>query len=287
MLNNFKDLCFRNKFKFDIFLGEILYKNRVGFHLNKLGLDRWKANEKYSNDNKRHFPLGYHFLEISNKKALQEIKEKYEKIIFENKDNLYKGKEGDPKSFFMIKNILKEVPSVLEILTPDVLEKIYQYYGAHFKISHVSAYRTKHITHPETSREVYAYKLHYDRHPVDTLKLFVALSDITIKDGPLSFFDKNFSRTLLKKGYKERDDYGNAENLINESEKKKTFIGKMGSAVICDTATCLHMAGIPEKNCQRDILIFEFQSSSIKLDISSQETKNDISRAIEEENKRY
>jgi hypothetical protein len=251
-------------------------------------LKRWKDNQKIFNENyKNKFSLGYHFFSIDEKNILNKIKDRYLEII---EDPLYSyifdedGNISDSHNgvFFMLKNPVNSIPEILNLISKKIESIVNQYYGCHFLITHIAAYRTKNITN-HADKEVYAHKLHCDRHKINILKMFVALQDISSEDGPFTFFDKEYSKKVTKAGYKERDKCGNAQVLINDKDKQKFFVGDFASAVICDTASCLHKAGIPLVGRKRDLLIFSFESSPVPVDLKLEENKKKIEKKIEEE----
>jgi hypothetical protein len=291
MLKKIKDLYFLKTQQLDLFLSKIFYENLVGFKLNREGIKRWQSNKKIFGAKKiEYFPLGYHLFNISNNKLLMGLVKKYNNIIQDPEYAFIYNNNGMPSNlsegnFFMLKNVMDSIPEVLTIITQDVIDTLYQYYGCHFLIKHIAAYRTTHLPNTDvaTSKEVYAYKLHYDRHPVDTLKIFIALSDISLEDGPLTFFDKKFSKILLKKGYKGRDNYGNASDLINANANKIYLLGKRGSAAMCNTAHCLHRAGVPLPGRTRDLLVFSFESSPVHFNSTAKESQEFIRNQINHE----
>lgn len=293
MIKKLKDIYFKNKFKADLLLGEYVYKNRAGFEMNRRGRNRWRSNQRvYNKVEKTKYPLGYHLFSLLNNEQLNNVISKYAHIIKDPNHTFIYDQNGrtaaaDKGKFFMIKNVIETVPEVLTLLSPDIMEILYQYYQSHFQMTHIAAYRTSHLTFDENSKEVYAYKLHYDRHPTDTLKLFVNLSDVTPNDGPFNFFDRQLSKKILKNGYKERDNYGNAAELINRDDLQVVLTGKPGTAAICDTSTCLHKAGIPGKDRTRDLLVFSFESFNKPFDLTSDAFKEDIRQKIQSEHNQY
>ncbi len=298
MLTTFKDIYFRKKMEIDLLLGQILYKNRTGYKLSREGYKRWEANKKIAKITPRimqeshDLSLGYHIFSMLRQETLLEIKKSYNSIILDKNHTYITARNGeycepDKASFLMVKNIVRSIPNVLELITSDIMDLLYSYYNSHFHISYVSAYRTIHIDENEDPKEVYAYKFHYDRHITDTLKLFVLLTDVTLDDGPFTFFDRIDSKKILASGYKERDNYGRAKQMIESGEMTKYLTGKKGTAAICDTTRCLHRAGIPKIGRTRDLLIFSFESFSEPLDIHSSETRKSIENLIDQENRRY
>lgn len=207
-------------------------------------------------------------------------------LFFFDKNNHILNNAKEAK-LFMIKNVIKSFPEALSLLSQDVLEIIFSYYQSNFRLTHIAAYRTSSLEIDKDLKEVFAHRLHYDCHPVDTVKLFITLSDITKKDGPLTFFDQNFSKFLLKMGYRERNNYGKAHNLIENSSEAIFLIGEVGTAVLCNTPRCLHRAGIPESGRVRDLLVFSFESDNEPFDPFSSQTKKSVSDTIEQEYSRY
>ena len=290
LLTNLKNTYYQKKFELDLYLSKLFYKNLTGFDLNKQGLKRWESNKKIFREkvgstlNKYNgFPLGYDLFKIEDNDLLKRIITRYNQIINSSEhamiyDENNKITSPEKGKFFLLKDILSSIPEVIELLNQQVQEKLYHYYGCHFLVTHISAYRTTNLPNAQGSSEVYAHKLHYDRHPSDTLKLFVNLSDVTLEDGPFNFFDRVNSKKVLKAGYKDRTNYGKAIDIIEDPEQKIFFTGKSGAAAIVDTTSCLHKAGIPKADHIRDLLIFNFESTSLPLDMTTQAKLIDIQK---------
>lgn len=151
------------------------------------------------------------------------------------------------------------IPQIEGVLTESLMQLIEGIYGCHAKLTSVSCWRNYHLPPDEAeSREFgYSHFWHNDGLPVDTLKLFVALSDIYEQDGPLYVIPKDLSRRIVNRSF-HRKGVRHAPHLNAAAIR---MIGPRGTTLLCDATRCLHRAGIPAPGRQRDMLQLVFRSS--------------------------
>lgn len=140
------------------------------------------------------------------------------------------------------------------VLTPEIRSLIEDIYGGPFEITVISAYRTTHVPEAKRVREIFSDRWHFDWRSTAQLRLFITLSDVTDKDGPLMLNSiENTKRHIATRAWRNRRSY---EPSVDDSAFR--FTGSQGSALFCKTTLCLHRAGIPEEGRTRDMLSFSF-----------------------------
>ena len=94
-------------------------------------------------------------------------------------------------------------------------------------------------------------------------KLFINLQDISLNDGPLTFYSIKDTKRLRSKSNNYHD-RGYYKNLSLENEIKNC--GKLGDSLILNTPQCIHKAGIPKFGNYRDVLFINFVAIPEKID---------------------
>lgn len=141
-------------------------------------------------------------------------------------------------------------------------EPVKTYYGCDFRLTNGSIRRTYHIPKEVVEQtEVYSNYWHIDNHPIDQLKLFIALSDIDENDGPFHYLSYEDSQRLLKQSY-DRQESGVPGEFVEEQADINTFTGEKGSAMLCNTNVILHRAGNPSPENNRDLLTLQLSPIS-------------------------
>jgi hypothetical protein len=93
------------------------------------------------------------------------------------------------------------------------------------------------------------------------------LNDIDKDCGPLHFLPKPATRAVLKKGFKDRDNYNLPIDVIEDPTYLRTFEGKAGSVLFLNVTQCLHRAGIPKKGRYRDLAETQFRAENSAGDL--------------------
>ena len=95
---------------------------------------------------------------------------------------------------------------------------------------------------------------HQDRRPVNWLRIFILLHDTQFHHGPLSYIDQLTSFAIIKRGFRRGDSIDDSlPNPIN------LLTGSVGDALIINTETCLHKAGVPANGLTRTIMEIVFK----------------------------
>ncbi len=253
-------------------VGKALYGNLAGYRNNREGQRRLQ-NARQRCDiqpiDSRARELreqGCAFYPSINQDCLKRVQEKYysqiddsEAVMRTNADR-YPAQTGEEFYRVVLKDTAGTIPEVIELIDADLQAYLRSYYGTHFSIHSIIAWRNLHVSEEVLAGHTpYSLTWHFDRHPTDTLKLFIALSDIGADSGPFHFVSSDRTKEILRKGYKSRHDYGSAAGIMEENALRMT--GPAGTAAFCNTTTNLHRAGVPARGYIRDILQYRFVSS--------------------------
>jgi hypothetical protein len=158
-----------------------------------------------------------------------------------------------------------EIQEMSQIITEEASKALKTYYSSHFRPEFIKVYRNRHV--PENvkkeSQSVFSDDWHTDSRPTDYVKLFIALNEVTDRDGPFHVVDKRKTKELFGKGF----DRASAEwqEKVWEEASPKKMIGPPGTAMLANTNTALHRAGHPAKGRVRDIALIQFVPSSEPL----------------------
>jgi len=150
-----------------------------------------------------------------------------------------------------------------DLLNDELIEIIELYYQSNMNLLNIHAYR---ITTPDKKKEEVAYgetiKWHTDGSTIESIKIFVLLSDVTETDGPMIIMNlKDTKKIIIKNKYNKN--IMNENHNLNEKVEPIQFIGKKGTVMIARTNECLHRATAPKDGKNRDMLTFYVTTSSI------------------------
>lgn len=110
--------------------------------------------------------------------------------------------------------------------------------------------------------EYYNMYFHCDYYTMNYFKLFINLQDVTIDDGPLTFYTIEGTKEFVSKSnYRDRNCYNNIK-LDNEIKN----CGNLGDSLILNTTQCIHKADIPKFGNYRDMLFIHFVAIPKKID---------------------
>ncbi|GEM_PF-3447092 len=165
-----------------------------------------------------------------------------------------------------MKNIVKNIPEVKQVLTPELEAILQDYFGTNIGVSSVYMWRNYHVPETLENRVFYSNEWHNDNIAPTELKLFVNLTEVTEKHGPLHIISAPVSRTLFeRKAYKGRKKK-NDTAILESKEHVVKHTGKPGSAVLAHASCCLHRADVPAEGNYRDMLEFQFHPAASPLD---------------------
>ena len=135
------------------------------------------------------------------------------------------------------------------------------HYRGAYHLHSVAMWRTTNVpAEIAETQPPYSLKWHNDHHTVDTLKLFILLSDVTEDDGPFHFLSLEQTKRVIRRGFRDRHNYGIPLSEIEDRRHLHRLIGPVGTAAFCNTTVCLHKAGVPKSGRTRDILQFRFEA---------------------------
>lgn len=282
---------FTTSHKFDDFLGKVVYGNAAGFARNRAG---WKRLKKYraSVDNRMWVEnsvsqdlesSGFAICPDIDRDVLKSVYSRYVDLLNSPKsvrdlnENQKDVGEGEVVYRRLLRNSVRDVPEVMDLLNNEVLNSVRSWYRTEVYVNEVYMWRNEHVpvnvlnrTHP------YSSTWHCDYRPSDMIKLFIVMSNVTASDGPLHYVSKERTRELMKVGFVDRYTYGLSDEILEDPAHVHKLVGEPGTAAFCNTALCLHRAGIPEPGHRRDILEFTFYSSDVPF--SKAETIKRLSR---------
>jgi hypothetical protein len=264
----------------NIIVGRKLYGNIANLENNYIGIKRWENNKKINhaaepamqNDAKELSQNGVAIFSSGlPKQVIADIYKEYLTFIDKPEQTISLDENGKPsnngnaKYYTSIKKPIENLPSIERLFTPELKSFLKQYYQAEFSLHSAHAWRTEHISEERLQKiypsQPYSILWHVDGHPVDTLKMFIVLSDVADENGPLHYLTKQRTEALRKKGYFSRFKYGVTRAELEDEKYLSKLIGPSGTTAFCDTTKCLHRAGVPAEGRTRDMLQLRFESS--------------------------
>lgn len=260
--------------------GKLFFKNAAGFTRNVGGIietRKYKKSEYKVKDSIK--PLidelkteGIISLgKIYDDSQINQIMEKYEKLITDDKYSIPRAKNLDisngknPAFSRQINKAYKNLSEINLLLNDQIKEMVEAYYGGNFQVMHVMCWRNQHVPESYMNTEVYSERWHCDGRKTSILKLFVNLSNVTEDSGPFLIQKQSRTKKLIKMGFGNRHNYRIPMEVVEDPTHVIKAIGPAGSAFLCNTELCLHRASIPNKGHTRDIVQFQFVPSDVPL----------------------
>jgi hypothetical protein len=153
---------------------------------------------------------------------------------------------------------LDRIPELRHLLSEHIRQLICAYYGTHFKVEHVRAWRNLHVSGSHAQQDVYSNLWHNDHDPVTMLRLFVYLSDhVTRETGATRFHSIPTTKQIIRRGYlRRRAVLPPARRILDDESRMLYFEGGLGSACLLNPQLCLHRAGVPGPGSHRDMVQF-------------------------------
>ena len=236
------------------FLRRMNYK-KIDFNKNKIvdkkiGFKIFKKNELLNTDDL-----------VSVLKKLSEKKIK----SLDKKEILSLSQKGSIKPYYL--NLLeykdlKSLSSLKDFLgSNELINLLYEYYGFIPHLSHLEVFYSNNTIHANKGKNpLGTQNAHFDNHDLKHVKLFLNISDVTFKNGPLHVFNKTVSdsfrvssRRILKKK-PVRDD----RELDQIKNNGVSFVGESGSLAVVDTTNCLHYGSRVDGGKGRVTLVIHF-----------------------------
>lgn len=192
--------------------------------------------------------------------TIESIRDAYTAILDSDEATNTRGertRDGDVYSRKVL-NIGRNLPEAERLVSTEVAEIFTAYYRSYFIVRNVMAYRTSHIpSHLVEEKDFYNNYWHLDGAPTDHIKLFICLSDTTEEDGPLHIMpNSGMERIASKCPNFDRNRDGQPGGMVDELGEPVTLTGEMGTAMLANTQTCLHRAGVPDEGHERDLIQF-------------------------------
>lgn len=256
-------------------LGQLAFDKPVGFRnvvAGNLALKRARRSSDVQVDDDRE--VNDDFVELGrpfDDSLIETIQKKYDSLIGDDRYGKvlseYEGKEylrslGSWDENF---DLFEQIPELTDLVDDKVATLIRHYYGSHFQPIRVQAYRTYHIPQRVTEEtELYSNYWHCDAHPVDHVKLFVYLSDVTEAHGPFHVIDESETERLLQAGFN-RGTEGVPDGVVEREADVIKFTGEAGTTAMANTQKLLHRAGNPDEGRHRDMLMMQFAPATEPL----------------------
>lgn len=160
----------------------------------------------------------------------------------------------------------EHIPEINELLRGDIAEAMQTYYGSYFEPDYVQAYRNYHVP-DEIVREteVFSNYWHTDQEPIDFVKLFVTLSDVSEEHGPLHLTSRDDTRKIVNFSFNRTEDGVSGGVIDEKAGNLLRATGPTGSTFLANTNYLLHRAGVPEKGKHRDMLVIRLSPSQDPL----------------------
>lgn len=197
------------------------------------------------------------------KDRLDKIASTFDELISDPKHSF--GPSDD--SYRHLLNPLKSIPQFKELITEDVIKILYGYYRCSFKIETVRSWRIKHVDN--SNEDTYSNLWHIDKCPVNSLRLFVLLSESTTKEsGATVFHGISSTKRIIRSGlFLDRSIIlGKAKRMIEDEKSINYLEGERGDLGFLNVQKCLHRAGVPERGQIRDIVQFYISPADEEFD---------------------
>jgi hypothetical protein len=156
----------------------------------------------------------------------------------------------------------REVPELVQLLTPALLDAVRGYYGCNFQLTHLSAWRNYAVPPMTLAEEAYSNNWHTDGRRIDMLKVWIAGTDVSMEDGPTHAMTREWTHEIVKRGYNDRRAYDVPVETIENPEHMVRLTGPAGVALLCNSNLCFHRAGIIGEGRYRDLIELRFFSST-------------------------
>ena len=227
-------------------------KNIVDVNEKSLGLYHDRGYMKPNVNSKEIAKFLSEKIQSPNIKKIQKLSNQYSSVF-----------EIDDEMRSKIKNHLlynfKEVINALKRYYKNDIAVINVQIKRNFGIEDTSYYSKK---QREKKFEHYNMYFHCDYYTMNYFKLFINLQDISLNDGPLTFYTiKDTKKFVSKSNYRDRNYY---DDLTFDNEIKNC--GKIGESLILNTPQCIHKASIPKIGNYRDVLFINFVAVPEKID---------------------
>ena len=194
---------------------------------------------------------------------------------------------GDETKFKWVSDVCQQIthpevnlPSLDLLVTDELLDHFRGYFGTEVEILSVLCWRIYGVKEEEREKYFFSNWWHFDLKTTSVVKAFIALDDVTEKDGPFHIYPIDTSQEYVKKGYRSRYKYGQASDIDHNKDIYR-MTGAKGTTVICNTELCLHKAGVPFEGHYRDMIQFQIGPSKNSNWDKSSWKKNLVSKGVD------
>jgi len=262
------------KYRTDVQIGKLFFKNTAGFSHNINGIRRKKKLNNYQlkfkskNKISEEFKLNGNVLigQPFDDSLIAKLSDEFNQIIDDKKLSSIRAQHDGEVFSRSIPEIISKIPNVKKLMTEKIIDIFEQYYGSHIQILDVVGWRNYHVPN-EINKKIHLYSddWHCDGHDITYTKLFVYLTDVDEDDGPFLTQSIQSTKELIKKGFGSRNNPKLPQEIMENLEYTTKYTGPKGTALVANTTVCLHKATIPKKGHYRDLIQFFIISSSTPL----------------------
>ncbi len=194
-------------------------------------------------------------------RALMEtIRTRIDAAINEGADRAFTDSKGSVVQR-LVDDPLKSVPEIKELATPELMSTLHSYFRSRVRFYYPDCWRNYPITEDEPMKHsVYANRWHNDSGKTSILSLFVLVADTSPQHGPMLAVNRDLTRESIRKGFRHRYAYGEAEPMLEDPKNHIMCSGEAGTAFFVNTRVALHRAGIPANGLFRDMVSLHFAS---------------------------
>ena len=187
------------------------------------------------------------FLKITRDSKLNISKKKFDFILNKPYKSFYSNKYQ--KKIILSRESLNSV--IKEIFDKQFCNFLTSQTGFKYSIDFFSAYQNFPILGNDKGQSWYANQYHLDKpNSKNMLKIFIPMSEIGIKDGPLELLNINQTK----------------QNLLNllsiDYAEKHYFVCSLGDLFLCKLNLCLHKASIPKHDSKTNLIMIQLNPSS-------------------------
>lgn len=169
---------------------------------------------------------------------------------------------GLPEATRNIRDPLRVLPELSQLVNEKVISIIETYYGSHFRVVAAQVYRNSHVNPSSIAgREIYSDSWHFDRQHSAYVQMMVYLTDgVTRERGAYQTHDIPNSKKIMRRGYIYRNRIiGPARKMVQDTSRIRCFEGNAGDAMLTNNTLCLHRATIPGPGSMRDVIMLHFE----------------------------
>ena len=193
--------------------------------------------------------------------------------------------QGGPpyqKAHVLVKDPLKHIPEVEQLLSPAVIRAVEGYYGCGFRVETLRCWRNYHVPGMDTQSNVFSNQWHNDQFDTNVMKYFIYFTDgINRDNGAFRCHPIPGTKKVMRAfGFFRRSHiFGPAKKMIEDPARIAYLEGGVGFSFLANPTLCVHRAGIPAEGQYRDIVQFTFLPSAQPLaaDWAAQMPADDLS----------